>query len=343
MPVKTPSTAAFPYEPARPEVGYRKPVRGSIVWWLRCIGVIAFVVVLLGLPQSRDAEVPKIDLRWLGVCMLLTMLFLLVEAGVWQLLLRRQRIPHPYPRTLVAHLASQYLGMVTPGHVGEFLAAGYISMNTGITFGYALSSVVMKKMLAWLTLMGFGIWGLQIVGQVTFAQGVKGLAVGTGIVLVILAIGISLWVLSLRRLARKWRRLSPWQVDMTEFWAGMRQLASSSLLVPLGVAVAGFSILFLQLDAILLSLGLALPFPVVAQILACSRLVARVIPLSALGWGSKDAAVIGLLAQQGISPAVGLTVTLLYLACTYLVTLLISGLCWWVKPLVLPHTKPAQP
>ena len=124
---------------------YRKPVRGSLVWWLRCLGVIAFIVILfVQLPRSQEVHLARIDLRWLGVCMLLTILQLLLEAFVWQLLLSAQRIRHSYPKTLIAYLASQYLGLVTPGHVGEFLAAGYISMNTGITFGYALSSVVMK-------------------------------------------------------------------------------------------------------------------------------------------------------------------------------------------------------
>lgn len=324
------------------DIRYRKPVRGSLVWWLRFLGAVAFCVVLLRLPaSSHDVQLARIDLRWLGLCMLLTIAQLLLEASVWQRLLSRQKIPHPYPKTVLSYLASQYLGLVTPGHVGEFLAAGYISMDTGITFGYALSSVVMKKALAWLTIMGFGVWGLQLLATVPFLKGVQWVAIATAAVLLVLLAGIWLWVVSLRRITRKWERLSPWQIDMTEFWSGMRHLVSLQLVVPLGIAALAFSLLFFQGDAVLRALGITLPFVTVAQIVAFSRIVARIIPISVVGFGSKDAAVIGMLSQQGIDPAIGLTATLLLLVCSYLLTLLLSGLCWWIRPLVVPRVAPA--
>ena len=163
----------------------------------------------------------------------------------------------------------------------------------------------------------------------------RGAFVMSGVVLVVLSAGIALWVVSLRRLARKWEKLSPWQIDMTELWFGIRQLVSPRLVVPLVLSATAFSLLFLQLDAVLRSLGITLSFVLVAQIAAFSRIVARAIPISVVGFGSKDAALIGMLAQHGIDPAVGLTVTLLVLLCSYLVTLILSGLCWWIKPLVV--------
>ena len=323
-----------------PTFHYRKPVRGSLVWWLRFLGIVAFLIVLLRLPRSHDVQLARIDLRWLGFCMLLTILQLLLEAFVWQALLSTQRIRYPYPKTLLTYLSSQYLGLVTPGHVGEFLAAGYISVDTGITFGYALSSIVMKKALAWATTVGFGVWGLQLLSQLSLVKGVQRLVVASVIVLLVLSAGIGLWVVSLRRMARKWEKLSPWQIDMTELWSGMRHLVSARLLLPLGVSVLTFSILFFQLDAVLHSLGIALPFTRVAQIVAFSRIAAKVFPISAVGFGSKDAAVIWMLTQQGFDPTVGLAATLLLLICSYLVTLLLSGLCWWIKPLVVRRVAP---
>lgn len=326
-----PSLETFETSPVRA----RKPVRGSLIFWLRFFGVIAFLVILLRLPPSQNIQLVRIDLRWLGFCMLLTVCQILVEVLAWQWLLSSLRIRHPFPSTLQAYLASQYLGLVTPGHVGEFLAAGYVSMNTGITFGYALSSVVMKKSLTWIVVMGFGIWGLQLLAHVTFLQGVKWVTLATLGILVILSAGITIWILSLRRLARRWEKLSPWQIDMTEFKSGMKQLLSAKLIFPFGLCVVAFSIVFLQLDFVLRALGISLPITVVAQIVAFSRVVAKVVPISVVGFGSKDAAVIGMLQNEGIKSSVGLTATLLLLLCSYLVTLLLSGLCWWIKPLVI--------
>ena len=323
-----------------PRFRSRRLLHRSAVWWLRFLGVVAFLIVVLRLPRSQDVEVFHIDLRWLGLCMLLTIAQLLLEALVWHWLIAAQRIRYPYPKTLLAYLSSQYLGLVTPGHVGEFLAAGYISMDTGITFGYALSSVVMKKVLAWITVVSFGVWGLQLLMDVPLLQSVQWAALASAGVLVVLSAGIALWVLSLRRLAKRWERFSPWQIDMTEFHAGMRELLSVKLVVPLAMVMAAFSLLFLQLEAILRALGVTLSLFKIAQIVAFSRIVARVVPISVVGFGSKDAAVIGMLAQEGVAPAVGLTATLLLLVCSYLVTLLLSGLCWWIKPLTIRRQAP---
>ena len=324
------------------QFSYRRPVNSSFLWWLRVVGIAVLVTVLAMRLSRRDARFARFDVRWLGLCMLFTVAQLLLEAAVWQLLLSQQRIRHPYPKTLVASLASQYLGLVTPGHVGEFLAAGYISMNAGITFGYALSSVVMKKTLFWVVLLGFGVWGLPRLADVPFLHGVTQIASTSAVALAVLSAGVALWVVSLRRLKRKWERLSPWQIEMPEFWSGMRHLCSPQLLVPLGLAAASFSLLFFQLDAVLRSVGVTRPLFLLGQIVALSRLAARLVPFSVVGLGTKDLAVVVLLSQQGLEPTLGLTAVLLLLVGSYLVTLLLSGLCWRIKPLVIRRLAPSR-
>jgi hypothetical protein len=215
-------------------------------------------------------------------------------------------------------------------------------MDTGITFGYALSSVVMMKILGWGTIVGFGVWGLPLLAEVPLLHGVQKVVWMSVVVLVALSGGIGLWVFSLRRLAKKWQRLSPWQIDVTEFWSGMRHLLSARLLVPLAISGIAFSLLFLQLDAVLHALGLVLPQLLIARMMALSRIAARIVPVSLAGFGSKDAALIALLVQQGIAPATGAMVALLLLVCSHLVTLLLSGLCWWIKPLVIRRAAPTK-
>ena len=337
-----PKTLLRPSKPRPVAFEYPRPVEGSLVWSLRLFGVVSLIILLLRLPSAQDLRLSHVDVRWLGFCMLLTILQLLLEAFVWQGLLLIQRIHHPYYRTLMDYLASQYLGLVTPGHVGEYLAAGYISMHTGLTVGYALSSVVMKKILNWIVLIGFGLWSLQLLPQLTLLQGVRRALITSFFVLIVLAAGMTIWVLSLRRLARKWRKLSPWQVDMTEFWSGMRQLLNGQLLLPLIAEGVAFSLLFLQLEAVLRALGISLRLAVVGQIVAFSRIVARVIPISVAGIGSKDYALVELLKQQGIDWSTGLTAALLLVLCSYLVTLLLAAVCWWINPLIVRRSPGAK-
>lgn len=338
-----PSTQTFPPSdlPAT-AVHYRKPVRGSLVWWTRFLGVAALVtVLLLYLSRSQDARVFRMDWRWIGLCVGLTVCQLLLEAFVWHWLLAMQRIRYPYPKTLMAYLASQYLGLVTPNHVGELLAAGHISMDTGITFGYGLSSVVMKKALSMLTAVGFGIWSVPLLAQLRFLEGMQ-VVVWSVVVLVIFSAALGLWIVSLRRLARKWEKVSPWKIEMAEFWAGVGQLVSLPLLAPLGLSALAFSLLFFQLDAVLRAMGLGVSFALLARFMALSRITARFLPLSVVGFGSKDVLLILLLRQHGIAAADGLAAALLLLICSHLVTLLLSGLAWWIKPLVIQRAAPAS-
>ncbi|MBI1992361.1 MAG: hypothetical protein HYS71_03890 [Candidatus Omnitrophica bacterium] len=44
-----------PYTFASPAVQYRRPVRGSLIFWLRFFGLVAFLIVLLRLPKSQEA------------------------------------------------------------------------------------------------------------------------------------------------------------------------------------------------------------------------------------------------------------------------------------------------
>ena len=328
----------MPTSPVLVVIRKHKPLRGSLVWSLRCVGVIIFLILLLGLP-TRRVDLVHFDLRWIGWCMLLTIAQLLLEALTWQTLLWSQRIRYPYPKTILAYLSSHYLGLVTPGHVGEFLAAGYISMDTGITFGYALSSVIMRKLLNWAVIVAFGLWGLPFLASYPFGQGVRRAFVAGVIVLVVLAAAIAIWVVSVKRLAKKWEKLSPWQIDMTELWSGMRHLLSGRLVVSLALTAASFSLLFLQLDAVLRALGISLPFALVSQIMAFSRIVGRIVPLSVIGLGTKDAVVVDLLSRQGIDFSVGLAATLLLLLCSYLLTLILSAISWWVKPIVVRRAQ----
>ena len=323
-------------------VHYRKPVRGSLVWWMRFLGVAAVILVLfLYLSRSQDARVFRVDLRWIGLCVGLTVCQLLLDAFVWHWLLAMQRIRYPYPKTLLAYLASQYLGLVTPNHVGELLAAGHISTDTGITFGYALSSVVMKKALATVAAVGFGIWSLPLLAGLRFLQGMQ-VVVWSVVVLVIFSATLVLWIMSLRRLARKWEKVSPGKIEMAEFWAGFSQLFTPSLLVPLGLSALAFSLLFFQLDAVLRAMGLGVSFALLARLMALSRVAARFLPLSVAGFGSKDVLLILLLGQYGIVFADGLAAVLLLLMSSHLVTLLLSGLAWWIKPLVVRRAAPAS-
>jgi len=321
---------------------YDKPFRGRLTWWLRCVGLVGFVLLLLNLPQAQGASVWRIDFRWLGLCMGLVGLQLLLEAFVWRWLLGAQRIAYPYRKAVVASLASEYLGLVTPGHVGELLAAGYISTDTGITFGYALSSVIMKKALNWVAVVGFGIWGLPLLAELPFFHGVGGVAVGSLGALALLSGGVAIWVVSLRRLTRTWEQRSSLRVDLTEFWSGMRHLVSWNLVVPLIVTLLSFSLLFVQFDLVLRAIGVALPIGLLGQIIALSRFAARLIPVSVAGFGSKDVLLIVVLMRHDIVFSMAATAALLFYICSYLLTLLLSGLCWRIKPLTVRRAKPAS-
>jgi hypothetical protein len=69
--------------------------------------------------------------------------------------------------------------------------------------------------------------------------------------------------------------------------------------------------------------------------MSLGQFAARLVPVSLAGFGLKDTAVIALLAQHGLALSTAATAAVFFLVCSYLPMLLLSGLCWWIKPLIV--------
>ncbi len=105
------------------------------------------------------------------------------------------------------------------------------------------------------------------------------------------------------------------------------------------MAALAFSLFFIEMDAVLRGMGLNPAGLPVGQIMSLSQFAARLVPVSVAGFGLKDAAVIALLTQHGLALSTAITAAVLFLVCSYLPMLLLNGVCWWIKPLIVYRPK----
>jgi uncharacterized protein (TIRG00374 family) len=206
-----------------------------------------------------------------------------------------------FGETSSVYAFSILVGTVTPGRVGEFVKALHLRRK-GVSLGTSLSSVVVDRLLDVAFLLAFGavaLWAVVFPGR---ASGGHAAVIG---ILVLLGPSLLWWASHGRgyRTTSRWlgglksERLSQGYRD---FAAGLRNLPVGTLawaLLLTGLAwAANFSAVYL----LGLSLGFDVPYlSLVCMAAACS--LVTLLPVSVLGLGTRDVALIVMLAPYGVA------------------------------------------
>src|SRR5262249_8562882 len=109
----------------------------------------------------------------------------------WNVLLKTRGIRYPERRAWPAFLTSLYVGMLTPGRVGDVLRAQYLKHDLGVPYAEGLASVVMDRLCDLYVLVAFVAVGVVhysgvVVGQLAWITwgAVAVIALGPLVVLV---------------------------------------------------------------------------------------------------------------------------------------------------------------
>lgn len=145
--------------------------RRALRWALRLVGPVLLGIVIYRMPDRGailrvlgSAEV------WpLVSAVLLNAVNLQLKVARWCVLLRTQGHPYPMRRAWAAYLSSSYVGMLTPGRVGDVLRVQYLRHDLGMGYAEGLATVVMDRLCDLYVLVGF-----VAVGVVRFSSVVVG-------------------------------------------------------------------------------------------------------------------------------------------------------------------------
>ncbi len=283
--------------------------------WIIGLVIFGFILIKVNIPDIL-AIFSEIRIFYIVLALFLIVPLIAMKAYRWQYLLKMQDIDYSFRATFLMYLTGMYLGIITPGRVGEFVKGFYLKNDKKVSLGKAFSSVLVDRLFDLFMLIIMGCLGLLIFA-LPRQQSLGILAV---VLVLISATGILLSKKLTRRVIQfvyKRITLRRYQKKMDEsindFYLGIKELKKTKLVIPLLITIFAYIIFYTQGYLIAKSLNIPISFFYLVFCLSLASLVA-LIPISIFGIGTRDVTLVVLFSAQGLTEeaAVSLSLALLF-------------------------------
>ena len=304
---------------------------------LRLIGVAVLALILSRLDlEATLATLAGVQWGYLLLALAASPLLFGLKAWRWQVLLKMQGIAYRFVDAFLAFMAGVFLGLVTPGRLGEMGKALYLKQDVDLPLSEGLASVLMDRLFDLYTILVLGSAGLiwfRLLPPWTLAVIIAG------------TLGALLLPLALlsERLADSGMRLvtalpyarrhqSQLAGAIARFQRALRPLLTPRLVVPLLLTLVAYALYFVQAKLLAIALGLDIDLPYLAVCLSIAGVI-TLLPISFAGLGTRDAILIALFLPLGVAPEEAVAFSILFFLVSYVAGGIIGGLAWQLRPL----------
>jgi uncharacterized protein (TIRG00374 family) len=304
-------------------------------WLFQAIGIIIFVFILWRLDFRAALDLLAGTRLWLlAVALVLTVPFVLIKAWRWQYLLRMQGIDYDTRNCFLAYLSAMYLGLVTPGRVGDFVKVVYLKNDRGVAMSKGVTSVIVDRLFDLLLYVS-----MACAGGLAFALSGDVLAVIFSFVLLLVAIVLIFVNKTIRNLVlgTLFRVLLPGraregaEVRIEAFYRGVDQFRSFRLLIPLALTILTYVFFYTQCFLIARAINIEISYLNVVYCISTANL-ASLIPISVSGIGTRDATLISMFAVLDLPKESAVVFSILFLFLSNVSSCLIGAIAWFKKP-----------
>ncbi len=289
--------------------------------YLKLLGFALLAVILWRADLSSVARSlagchPGLALGGFALCLLA----IAIKALRWHGMLRRQGHDLPFSRSLRFYFAGIYIGVATPGRLGELARVLYLRRDLGVSAGSGLSSIILDRVFDLYALLASGlaaVWVLDLAGRFSplFAAAAAAVLV-LPMVTVHPRIGRPAASLLLRLVSRT--ALGRSLADNTgDFYNGVGRLLGPRLLLDGLLTLGAYAVLFAGAALLAMSLGIDVSPLEAGLLLGLANLVALV-PVTVAGVGTRDAIFVLAFPELGLAEAQALAFSALVLAVFYL-------------------------
>jgi len=322
----------------------RAPQRGSGIRLrgplLRLLGPALLIVVIAKIPDRAGMlrVLASASLAPLVFASLLNFANNYLKVIRWQVLLRAQGIAYPARRAFPAFLSSVYIGMLTPGRVGDVLRVQYLRADLGVSYAEGLASIVMDRLCDLYVLVVF-----VAVGVVRYSPVIVGrLAVVTWGAVALIVFAPLLFLVpgvAERSMSRIYARLAGDRGagGLDRFLLALRANVGRPLLTTIPLTAAAFLVNYVQGYIIAGALGLDMSFFDAMCLLAIASLLG-LLPVSVSGVGVRELFFSLVFPLLGHGPEAGVSFGLMVFVVIYLVNIVIGFVAWQLDP---PPATPA--
>lgn len=312
--------------------------RSAVRAFIRLLGPALLVLVILRIKDRGAVLHALAQAAWAPMlaATLLNLVNVHLKVVRWQQILEVRGIRYPLRRAWPAFLSSVYLGMLTPGRVGDVLRIQYLRHDLDVPYAEGLASIVVDRLcdlyvLALFVAIGVVHYSPVIVGQLAWITwgGVAAIVIGP---LLFLVPGVAE-----RTMGRVYARLAKGSTaDLGVFLAAVRASMGRPLLRTIPMTALAFGVNYVQGYIIAGSMGLAMSFFDAMCLLAIASLLG-LLPISVSGVGVRELFFALVFPLLGFTPAAGVTFGLLVFFVIYLVNIGIGFVSFQLAP--PPATK----
>jgi uncharacterized protein (TIRG00374 family) len=303
-------------------------------WAMRLLGPLLLVWVVWRLADlgALVDTFAKAAMGPLLAAVLLNAVAIHLKLWRWRALLRSVDVPLSVESAYRAFLPSLYLGLVTPGRVGDALRIQYLKRDHAVGYANGLAVSIFDRLCDVYVLLAFVALGVVHLARAVSAP----LAQTTWVAVGLIAIApVFLFVRGVAEPAAQWLygRFSDGEPHegLSAFFAALRRQIGLSLVGPVLTTVAAFVVNYLQAWLGANALGIELTLVDVAALVAISSFLS-LLPISISGVGIRESFFALVFPSLGLGETLGIAFGLVVFVVIYLPTLLVGFFAWLTWP-----------
>jgi uncharacterized protein (TIRG00374 family) len=304
---------------------------------LRLIGLAILAVILLKLDLGTTVTtLTQVHPGYLALALAADLPMFALKAWRWREMLQMQGIDYPWRDSYLAFLAGLFLGLVTPGRLGELGKALYLRQDRGLPFSEGLANVLMDRLLDLYTILILGTAGLawfQLLPDWALGLIVLGTVIALLLPGALLSERLALWGIGfLAHVPWLNRYQSRLTAASSQLRQGLQGLLKPRLALPLGLTLLAYALYFTQCWLLAMALNLEIGIVYLAVCLSVSGVLA-LLPISFSGLGTRELILIVLFAPLGIVAEQAVAFAALFFLTFNIAGGVMGAVAWQLKPL----------
>jgi uncharacterized protein (TIRG00374 family) len=299
---------------------------------IKAIGLILLLVIIASVDLGQVVHhLRNSDYRYLIPVVFLIIPQVALRALRWQRLMAQQGIKCPFRLAFMFYFAAIYIGLITPGRMGELAKCYFIKQNAIASVSRALPSVLIDRVLDLYFLGVLALAALYHIGLLPVPPWAA--------VLVVVAAGVLPWLIlkwpgdnngPMPRIGTLLSRVATrWGDSWFAVIEGAQSLLSPRLIEAILLTAFSYAVYFWQTCLIGRAIGIPLDCVTIAMVVAIGILIGYV-PITIAGLGTREVVLIYFFGRFGITAASALSFAFLY-NLVYIVCVGIISAIFWMK------------
>ena len=254
-----------------------------------------------------------------------------LKAWRWRSLMRHGGIECALRPAFLAYFSSLFLGLLTPGRVGEFAKVSQISRRAGVKLHAVFPSVVMDRLFDLCVLVALGLPALVRYSLIDIRGGIFAVVLATSVLTIPLLLSSKALLAILLRILKAVGLAGSWEDAVIEIHRQYANLTLESVSRGLALTLSAYCIFFVQCQLCGRGAGVNIPFFDMALIMAAANLI-TLIPVTVAGIGVREACLIVMLGKLNIGEAQAVAFSIALMVVFILGGGLIGLACWLLNP-----------